>query len=282
MTLSDKFYNRMREDHHGYSLENDDYIIRIAKYLAKLSPLDYSLDSKDFNESLPIIEEILSIINPEYTKLFKQMLAEQNQDNPVIYIYNSSSKDTKRNESFTYANEIHFYQTNTISDIYLLLHEFTHFLMNRKNIYSNNKINNEIAPILIEFIISNYLNDYNYLRQRLEYLIFDAKSLLAKKDLINTNSNPKDLFIKYNFTEEEIEEFETELLCSKSLKYEEERNYLYGLINAYYYSINNDITNYQTLVNQLTNTKNIPFNKLPISILDELIAKISNTNNKHL
>ena len=154
--------------------------------------------------------------------------------------------------------------------------------MNRNKKYSNNKINNEITPILVEFIISNYLNDYNYLKQRLNYLIFDAKSLLVKKELINSNTKPEDIFKKYHLTEEEIKEFETELLYSKSLKYEEERNYLYGFLNAYYYSKNNDIANYLTLVEQLTKTKDIPFSKIPIHLLEDLVNELAKSNNKHL
>lgn len=282
MTLSNKFIERLSNNFQGYQIANEEYILKIANYLASISPIDYQLEDKPFDESVIIIEDLLAKINPEYLTLFKQMLIEQNQDNPVIYAYNSSSKDNKRNESFTYANEVHIYKTNNISDIFILLHEFTHFLINREKSYTDDKTNNEIAPILIEFIIANHLNDYNYLRQRLNYLIHDAKSLLIKKSIISGNYDLEELYSKYNYTPEDIADFEEDLLYSKSLKYDEERNYLYGFLNAYYFSISNSIKNYQELVNRLTKNRNIPFSELPLTILEDLYQLLSNTNNKIL
>ena len=282
MTLSNKFIERLSNNFQGYQLTNEEYLLKIANYLASISPVDYQLEDKPFAESVIINEELLSKINPDYLALFKQMLIEQNQDNPVIYVYSSGSKDNNRNESFTYANEMHIYKTDNISDVFLLLHEFTHFLINREKSYTDDKINNEIAPILIEFIIANHLNDYNYLKQRLNYLIHDAKSLLIKKSIIGGNYNLEELYSKYAYSPEEIKEFEEDLLYSKSLKYEEERNYLYGFLNAYYFSLSNSIENYQELVNRLTKNRNIPFPELPLTILEDLYQQLSNTNNKNL
>lgn len=281
MALSEQFIKRVAETHKGYSLEGEEQIIRFAKQLINIEPLPYQLEPKPYEESLLIIEDILNKINPEYLKLFKQMLVEQDQAKPVIYAYNSSS-NTKRNESFTYKNEIHFYKTNTISDVYLLLHEFTHFLMNRQQAFSQNKINNEIPPILIEFIISEHLNDYNYLKERLSFITFDAKSLLIKKEIINGNTNLPELYLKYDMTIEEIEQFEEELLYSKSLKYEEERNYIYGLLQAFQLSLANNIENYNSLVEELTVNRNISLPPLSPTVLESLIAKLALTNNKNL
>ena len=282
MTLSNTFIEKLSNSFQTYQIPNEEYILKIANYLATISPVEYQLEAKPFSESVTIIEDLLATINPEYLILFKQMLIEQNQDNPVIYVYNSGSKDNNRNESFTFANELHIYKTDNISDVFLLLHEFTHFLINREKSYTDNKINNEIAPILMEFIIANHLNDYNYLKQRLYYLIHDAKSLLIKKSIISGNYNLAELYAKYNFTKEEIKEFEDDLLYSKSLKYEEERNYLYGFLNAYYFSLNNSIENYLELVNRLTKNRSIPFPELPLTILEDLYQQLSNTNNKNL
>jgi hypothetical protein len=282
MALSSEFINRLSLEYKGYSLEGEEQIIRFAKQLINLEPLPYQLEAKPYEESLLIIEDILNKINPEYLKLFKQMLVEQNQAKPVIYAYNSSNSNTKRNESFTYKNEVHFYKTNTISDVYLLLHEFTHFLMNRQQAFSQNKMNNEIPPILIEFIISEQLNDYNYLKERLSFISFDAKSLLLKKEIINGNTNLSELYIKYNLTLEEIEQFEEELLYSKSLKYEEERNYIYGLLQAFQLSLANNIENYNTLVEELTVNRNITLAPLSPTVLESLVSKLAITNNKNL
>ena len=281
MALSNEFINRLSLEYKGYQLDGEEEIINIAKQLINIELPPYSLEPKPFNESVIIVEELLSKINPDYLTLFKQMLVEQNQANPVIYVYNSANPNAKRNESFTYANEVHIYKTNQISDIYLLLHEFTHFLINRKKAYSSNKINNEIAPILIEFIASEHLNDYNYLKERLSFITFDAKSLLVKKEIINGNTNLEELYQKYHFTPEDIQEFEQELLYGKSLKYEEERNYIYSLLEAFQFAKENGIANYLSLVNKLTETRDIPLPGINPLSLEQLLTKL-NGNNKTL
>lgn len=268
--IDEKFLKRLSISHQDYQ-EKEEYL-NIANYFANLSYAKESTKEQSLEESIRIIKEILNRINKKYLELFNQMLIEEKEDNPIIYIYKSNN-DVKENESLTYFHEIHFYKTDTIYDISLLLHEFSHFLINRNNAFDKDKSNNEIVPILIEFIISDLINNSNYLIVRLNSIIYEAKSILLKHEILNGNFNLDELYQKYNLTKKDITKFETDLLYSKNLKYDTEISYLKGYIYAYYYSLSNSITNYTNLVERLNISRNIELPNINIEKIHSLQKK---------
>ena len=252
--MDEEFLKRLNKN---YNYDNN--ILDIAQYLSSLKPFNIpSFNPINEDELLDIIKDILKRINNNYYLLFNKMYNEQNCNNPVIYTL-TSNNNILENESNTINNEIFFYKTNTYADIYLLLHEFTHYLVNRNNSYLNDynkKRYDEVLPILIEFIISNILNNNNYIKIRINKSISYSKSILAKHEIGNGNYDINKLFNKYNFNKEEIISFKTDLLYSKSLDYNEELRYIYGFLYAYYYS-DNSINNYKFLLEEYTNNRNI-------------------------
>lgn len=220
---------------------NDEYV-NISKELVKIKIEKQKFNKQSFDKTIRIIRNILLSINKNYLIILNKMLKEENENKPIIYIYNSNEEI---NESLTFKNQIHFYKEDNIKDVYILLHEFTHFILNSKHILLNN--NKEILPILMEFIISNKLNDTTYIFDRLNDTIFNSKSLLIKNEIINNNFDLNDKIIEFNINDKELKMIEEDLLYNKNLDYNDEISYIKGFIYAYYYS--NDINNYKRLIN---------------------------------
>lgn len=268
MSILDKdFLSKLKKD---YQIDNQ--LIESIIPIAKLPYQEFTMEELPFESSILTIQDILSKIDISYLRIFNQMLNEENPDKPIIYIYDSNNS-LDENESLTYRHEIHFYKTNTTADIYLLLHEFSHYLINRNNAYSPNKSNNEIVPMLMEYIISLELNNQEYIKHRLNDIIFQAKSLVIKSNILKGNYNLDSLYQEYNFTEKDIKRFETDLLYSKSLKYDEEISYIKGFIYASYYANLDPITNYLKLVEQLNISREI---NLPTISINDIIINIYN------
>ena len=235
----------------NYKINND--YVEISKKICKLDIQKVYFEEQEIEVTIKIIQDILFDIDSKYLVLFNKMLKEKNENNPIIYIYNSNSDI---NESVTIKNQIHFYKENNISDVYILLHEFTHYILNSKNIMLYK--NKEILPILMEFIISNKLGDNTYIIDRLNDIITNSKSLLIKNEIINNNYNLDKKIKEYNINNEELSIIEEDILCSKDLDYFEELSYIKGFIYAYYY---NDINNYKRLINNFK-LDNIDINKV--------------------
>jgi len=268
MSILDKdFLSKLKKD---YQIDNQ--LIESILPIAKLPYQEFTMEELPFESSILMIQDILSKIDISYLRIFNQMLNEEDPDKPIIYIYDSNNS-LDENESLTYRHEIHFYKTNTTADIYLLLHEFSHYLINRNNAYSYNKSNNEIVPMLMEYIISLELNNQEYIKHRLNDIIFQAKSLVIKSNILKGNYNLDSLYQEYNFTEKDIKRFETDLLYSKSLKYDEEISYIKGFIYASYYANLDPITNYLKLVEQLNISREI---NLPTISINDIIINIYN------
>ncbi len=251
-----EFLKKLNND---YKINNE--YVNISKKLVNFEIDKQKFIKQDINKSLEIIKKILLDINKDYLVLFNKMLKEEDEDKPIIYIYNSLEEV---NESLTIKNQIHFYKTDTNADIYILLHEFTHYLINSKNrlIFKNK----EILPILMEFIISDILNDKTYILDRINDIIFNCKSLLIKNEILNYNFDIDKCIKKYNINDKEKELINLDLLFSKNLNYDEEIAYIKGFIYAYYYSLNS-INNYNNLMNDFR------FDSINI---DEIINQIVN------
>ena len=247
----------------------------------KYYPLEYfkieEFKIMSSEDVLMLVEKLLQEIDINYYILFQQMIQEQDCDNPVIYTF-TSHNEIAQNESNTYEHEIFFYQTGTEADIYLLLHEFSHFLTNRNKSYvndPNNRKYNEIIPILMEFIISYYLGNDNYIKVRMNELIYNSKSIMIKEEISSGNYDLDLLFKKYSLTQSDIIMLRDDLLNNKSLEYEEEIRYIYGVLYAYYYSLGNPVTNYRSLVEDYTISRDIKLPELNNNICDlkKLIIK---------
>ncbi len=249
----------------------DSFVMELAKCFSSLSYFEEHSDILSFEDCILVVEDILGKISKEYLNLFHQMLVEEDGDKPVIYIYSNGSLD--RNESSTYRHELHFYKTGYMDDVYLLLHEFTHILMNRKEHYSINKRNNEIAPIMMEFMVSSYFNNQDYLRKRMNKVIYDSKSILAKNEICHENYDIDDIYLKYHFTDEDQSFFTNDLIYHKNLGIEEEQSYLYGFIYGYYYYNHGT---YDSLVEQLNEDRNIT---LPQISLEDVLQDLLNLLN---
>lgn len=217
----------------------------------------------DMKQVIKISKGILKEIDTEYYEIFKRMLKEQNCDNPVIYILKSQNK-IHENESNICGHEIFFYSTETEADIYVLLHEFTHYLTNRKNSYKNDKNNkkyNEILPFLMEHIVSNYLGEDNYLKIRYNETIFNSKLIMVKEGL-KRGEDIATLFKKYHVKNKDKDKIIDEIYYSKTYNYDEELRYVYGYIYSEYYSLDNPISNYRNLVEEYTLDRNIILPKI--------------------
>ena len=69
----------------------------------------------------------------------------------------------------------------------------------------------------MELIISRILNNQEYLKFRINEVIFYAKSVLIKEEIRAGNYNINYLFTKYNLNSREIKFFKNDLLYNKSL-----------------------------------------------------------------
>ena len=247
------------------STNHDKYILEEAR---NFSFLEYKIIDKfktmDLKESLLFINTILKDIDISYYNLFSKMIDEEDCSKPVIYLL-TSQNNVEENESNTYKNEIFFYKTNTEADIYILLHEFSHFLTNRNNSYlhdPNNKKYNEIIPILIEFIISNYVGNDNYIKLRENEVIYNSKSIMIKNEISNNNYDIEELIKKYSLSSYDKDKLINDIIYNKSLNNDEEIRYIYGFLYAKYYSKNNSINNYKYLVEKYTIDRNIELPRL--------------------
>ena len=252
--LTEDFLKKLSDTNKSY--QEDEKFLMWAKALI-VEPQNCVFKEQSIEKTINVVSNILMQIAPEYSMTFLKMLDEEREDKPIIYIFNSNSP-LEENESITYKNEVFFYKTNTTADVYLLLHEFSHFLININNNYSSNKRNNEIAPILIEFIVYIYHGDENFIHHRQNLISKEAKSILIKHEILNGNFDLETLYREYQMSEKEIQDFETDLLYSKKLTYEEEINYINGYVYALYYSKDEHeiITNYIKLVKELSNNRN--------------------------
>ena len=253
----------------------------ILEICHKLSTQEYVKVDKfkkmDLNQVLSIVKGILKDIDQEYLNLLNQMLQEEDCSKPVIYILKSQNK-TFENESNTYKQEIYFYSTGTEADVYILLHEFSHYLTNRKDSYKNDineKKYNEIIPFLIEHIISNYLGDNKYLKIRYNEAIFNSKSVMVKEGL-NNGEDIDSLIDKYSINSKDKKRIVDDIFYSKSYDYQEELRYLYGYLYSYYYSLDNPISNYTSLVEEYTVDRNIVLPEL-----NNIKPKYKIKNNSH-
>lgn len=240
----------------------DPLFLNISRKLASLDYLEIdSFKEMGKDEVIDTVKVILKQINSEYLDIFNKMLEEQDCNKPVVYFLTSQNRIWE-NESNTFKNEIYFYRTGTVADVYILLHEFSHFLTNRQESYLrdiNNKRYNEIIPFLVEYIVSNTLGDDNYLRLRYNEAIYNAKSIMVKEELNTSDKDIEVLFKKYSISGEEKDKIVADILYGKSLNYEEETRYIYGYLYAYYYSTYDAISSYCSLVEEYTIDRNIEF-----------------------
>ena len=218
-------------------------IIKIANQLYSSNYYDISFDKCDIKTTIDKLNNILESINTNYKDYFNKLLNEENIDNPFIGIYESDS--VVENDSFCEGEYISFYKTNTTADVFLLMHELSHALTYKNNVLQGD-YEREIVPILSEFLLASILRDNSYLKVRYNQLILDAKSLLVKLELINGNLELDELYKKYGFSDEDIEEFEGKF--RGGFKMDNEIKYFTGFIYAYYYSLNNILNNYRELI----------------------------------
>lgn len=233
----------------------DDKYIKYAKALYSISNYDVSFQSKNIEETIKEVSSILFYIDKLYSKLFNQMLDEDNCNNPYIMILNSNAK-VEENESMCTKNDVFFYKTNTTADPYFLLHEFTHYLINRKESFRKNKENNEVASILSEFLIAGVNYDNTFMKNRLNNTISNAKTLLCKNEILNGNLNLKELYTKYNLSQKEIKILEYELFNMETIDANIEIPYINGFIYALKLREGDIIENYKNLVEELTISRN--------------------------
>lgn len=259
----------LSRDYYRYNLVDKYPVLEMAKSLLKLEK--YNLDDEDyysFDKTLYDIKNILREININYFKQIIRMITEDDTNKPIIYTYNSNNYI--RNNSFITGNEIHFYKTDTKFDKYYLLHEFSHYLINKSKFFNLNRPKNEIPPILMEFIISNIFDEKNAIKNRINNTVFESKSLIIKQSIIDGNLDLEGLFELYDLTEEEKKFIKKDILSKNYLNYKDEKKYIYGTLYGYYYSLNNDIDNYKNIVETMNNCEF----RLPLVDTESLIYKL--------
>lgn len=273
MNLNNDSFKYLNYDSKYSSIEENEYIIKIANFFTKLEKYDdIKRKEKDFITSIEQSKNILSNISLKYLLLFESMLMENRPPNKRINIYNSTKKI--ENDSYTHREEINIYKTDTIFDVYYLLHEFTHYLTNRFASYSYKIDNNEICPILSEFIVSDYLNDYNFIKHRINNIIYASKSLVAKLEIIKGKTNIYDIYKKYNFDIDEVLNFMSDVSETKYMSFDTEISYIKGFIYALHYNNEEIINNYYNLVEMMSINRNII---LPEIDVEEISYKLKKT-----
>lgn len=249
----EKLIKRLRDEYKG-DIKIEKELLNFINHLIYLKYKKVVFPKCDIKDTVNTVSTILSKIDSNYQKQFLDMIIEDDCNKPNISIYNTRKENITENESMSFEHEIYFYKTNTKADIFLLMHEFTHFLMKQNNII---EINKESIPIFSEIICREFLDDYNFYYNRLNSTIFEAKSLKAKKDIIDGNTNLKLIYNTYNFTKEDIKKFEDDILYSKKLDYSGELKYIDGLLKAlnYYSHSNSIISDYKNLIESKENKK---------------------------
>lgn len=224
---------------------------KYAEYFGKMAYLDTFFRKYDIEKTIGDVKSLLSFANNEYLEKFEKMLNEENCDNPYIIIYDSQSS-ILQNESQCFAFCITFFKTDTIADISLLLHEFTHYLVNENN-KKIKPFERETLPVLSEFLVYDYTKDNNFLKSRLNTVIYDSKSLLCKLAYLSGNKNINKLFEKYNFTENDIKMFKRDFFVNENLSYDGEIKYINGFVNALLLSNENAYNHYFNLIEDISN-----------------------------
>ncbi len=246
-----------------YNLEEIYY--EYALFFYKMDYLLTSFRKNNIEKSIASIKKILREVNYEYLSEFEKMLNEDNCDNPYIIIYDSKSC-VSENESQCFNSCISFFKTDTIADISLLLHEYTHYLVNGKN-KEIKPFERETLPILSEFLVCDYIKDNTFLKSRLNNIIYEAKSLLCKVSIMSGFQDVSKLFKKYNFNSNDIKRFSDDLLFNKSLSCDGEIKYINGFVSALllnnediyklYFNLVNDISYIDALLKEYTTSLEI-------------------------
>ena len=246
-----------------YNLEEIYY--EYALFFYKMDYLLTSFRKNNIEKSIASIKKILREVNYEYLSEFEKMLNEDNCDNPYIIIYDSTSC-VSENESQCFNSCISFFKTDTIADISLLLHEYTHYLVNGKN-KEIKPFERETLPILSEFLVCDYIKDNTFLKSRLNNIIYEAKSLLCKVSIMSGFQDVSKLFKKYNFNSNDIKRFSDDLLFNKSLSCDGEIKYINGFVSALllnnediyklYFNLVNDISYIDALLKEYTTSLEI-------------------------
>lgn len=242
------------------------FLKKACQYIQNYSKFE---DEKTQQLSIEKVQEIaidfLGTIDKSYKRLLEEAIKEENSEKPILYILNNEKSIMTNHSSCSY-NQVYLYPTGTIEDVYLLIHEFTHLLTNRKLKYGQPIINNrqyrEIPSILSEFLVKEYLDNKGYFtRNRFNQIIGDSKSYLYKNELhklwiekFDTRKEQKELIKKYNITREELQD---DIWNPQSLGTFEEKKYILGYLYAIKLWKNNSIDNYIEIINQLQNQKNI-------------------------
>ena len=255
-----------------------DFII-ICEEIAKLDKINYNQD-KDFKleDTIRIISELLNKINPLYNHVFENALGEEDEDKPIIYVYNSR-EDLDTNESICNYNQLSLYKRNTIDDVYILFHELTHLLTNiNLKMYEGfeyDKKYREIPSIIGEFILNDRLNEmginnYNYLFSRFNTLRNDCISLLIKNKIVELNKannlSEKALFdylYSLGLNDEDINRQLDMFIGNDKVDIDEEYKYIYGLLYGYKLYKEEPIKNYNMTINKMVN-KTISLEDLPL------------------
>ncbi len=244
--------------------------IDVCESIVKYARLDYQEEQQlEIQDTIDTVKDILDMFNPKYREMFEGAIDEENYDYPVIIVYPSNAS-LEENESITWYNELSFYKRDSISDIYILLHEFVHLLTNLDlKQYEPIKYDmafREIPSILSEFYTSDYLknDDGNYLKHRFNTLRKDAISYLMKNKIFElyknkslTVDNLNSYLESIGLSDEDIELAYEDLLNNCSLNNYKEIKYIMGYL--YGYKLYKENYSLDQLINEYRNNKiNLP------------------------
>lgn len=154
------------------------------------------LNYKQYNE-----QKLLNNVFDFFNQINKQLSNEfiNNVTNQKIIYDNSLNKShflTVRNKKTLELEKyiIEIKKTNTIKDCFEMVHEFTHYLINKIN--KNKKIKKSIINIYDEAIaIYSELLFYDFIRNKIDYI--EAKKIIEER-LYNCFTQGADLYSSYN------------------------------------------------------------------------------------
>lgn len=177
------------------------------KVLEELNPVDeelkitYPISRK---ETITLFREFLMQIDPTLELLYQGISMEFNHDlvtskdnSRVKNIKSIQESPNKAMVTFTKSREkiVYVPWTNTLQDIYSLVHEFFHYIEeSNSNIYQSDNPICEIAPIFFELLLLDFLKEKGYPEEEVEKLrqnreidtLNDSQNLLSYMQFLET------------------------------------------------------------------------------------------------
>lgn len=225
--------------------------------VARIIINNYFDDKSEYNmkisieDTIKIAQSFLNKINKNYAIYFEELINKNK-----IKIQSWEIIDGKpTNKSRTEENNIILETSNTLDDVYTLIHEFTHLLSYNEKRGIISSIYGESTAIAMENILENYLLENTNLPkeeilkqkiQRKKQSYFCAKNLLLEYEIINEymqngtiNQNSIRNIIKKGYTIKDITNCITKINKlsdnTKNLPYERNMKYVIGTVLASYF-----------------------------------------------